>query len=115
MIRVGLFGKCLRAMFGDRSMVMRFQDLSNSMLWFGERLIMGCKYERSLVPELADAFDAIDSHPPSPAELRWIRDRLAHGLEGADLLACRQHAYIDDFIGSAVGRRRAFATKRVGR
>ena len=109
----------LRCMFGDRSMVLRFQDVSNSMVWVAERCAASPGHERSVLlaaqptkqarDEIEECFAVVDTPASSPPEVQWRRDRCEAGLEGRHLLPQCIFAYIDDFLGCACGRRRAHA------
>ena len=71
---------------------------------------------RALVPHAAHLWQCIDAKPTHAAYQLWERERVA--VFGEDVMQLRINhtdGYIDDFMGSAHGRRRAFAIAAVHR
>ena len=71
---------------------------------------------RALVPHAAHLWEYIDARPTHATYQVWERERIAVFGDGVTQLRINHtDGYIDDFMGSALGRRRAFAIAAVHR
>ena len=106
-----------RMQFGDKSAVEGFQSITNLILVAAQGAIDGDPTMRALVPHAAHLWQYIDAKPAHAAYQLWERERVAvFGEDVTQLRINHTDGYIDDFImGSAHGRRRAFAIAAVHR
>ena len=106
-----------RMQFGDKSAVEGlFQFTANLILVSAQDAIDGDPATRALVPHAAHLRQYIDAKPTHAAYRLWERERVAvFGEDVTQLRANHTDGYVGDFMGSALGRRRAFATAAVHR
>ena len=104
-----------RMQFGDKSAVEGFQSITNLLLCAAQAAIDGNEETRALVPHAAHLWQYIDARPVGQAYEKWHRERVDAFGEGSQLRLNHTDGYIDDFMGSALGRRRAFAIAAVHR
>ena len=105
-----------RMQFGDKSAVEGFQSITNLILVAAQDAIDGDLTMRALVPGAAHLWQYIDAKPTHAAYQRWERERVAaFGEDTTQLRINHTDGYIDDFMGSAHGRRRAYAIAAVHR
>ena len=70
---------------------------------------------RDLVPDAGHLWQYDDVRPTHPEYLQWERERIAEHGEGTQLRLNHTDGCIDDFMGSAHGRRRVFAIAAIYR
>ena len=104
-----------RMQFGDKSAVEGFQSVTNLILTAVQQAIDGNQAVRDLVPAAAHLWQYVDVRPTHPEYLQWERERIGELGEGTQLRLNHTDGYIDDFMGSAHGRRRAFAIAAIHR
>ena len=104
-----------RMQFGDKSAVEGFQSITNLILTAVQQAIDGNQAVRDLVPDAGHLWQYVDVRPTHPEYLQWERERIAEHGEGTQLRLNHTDGYIDDFMGSAHGRRRAFAIAAIHR
>ena len=80
-----------------------------------QQAIDGNQAVRDLVPDASHLRQYADVRPTHPEYLQWERERIAEHGEGTQLRLSHTDGYIDDFMGSAHGRRRAFAIAAIHR
>ena len=96
--------------FGDKSAVEGFQSITNLILTAVQQAIDGNQAVRDLVPDAGHLWQYVDVRPTHSEYLQWERERIAEHGEGTQLRLNHTDGYIDDFMGSAHGRRRGQAT-----
>ena len=105
-----------RMQFGDKSAVEGFQSITNLILVAAQDAIDGDLAMRALVPHAAHLWQYIDTKPTHAAYQLWERERVAvFGEDVTQLRINHTDGYIDDFMGSVHGRRRAYAIAAVHR
>ena len=104
-----------RMQFGDKSAVEGFQSITNLLLCAAQAAIDGDVAMRAAVPHAAHLWQYIDARPTNGAFRRWELERLNAFGEGPQLRLNHTDGYIDDFMGSVYGRRRAYAVAAVHR
>jgi site-specific DNA-cytosine methylase len=85
------------------------------ILALGRAAVAGHCAVRALFPELHHLWQWVDVVPTSPEFEAWVRDRTDAGLDVDELRLSYTDGYIDDYMGSAFGRRRAFAVAAIFR
>ena len=111
----GYFYLDLRCQFGDASMVEAFQSVSVAILTFVEKAIDGDVESRALLDLPASVWHAIDKPRVSARLQDWVADRLRAGLPARQVRRYKTVVYIDDYLGSVVGRRFGYAVALVTR
>ena len=101
--------------FGDKSAVEGFQSITNLILTAVQQAIDGNQAVRDLVPDAGHLWQYVDVRPTHSEYLQWERERIAEHGEGTQLRLNHTDGYIDGFMGSAHGRRRAFAIAAIHR
>ena len=104
-----------RGQFGDASMVEGFQAITMLILAAGRAAVAGHCAVRALFPELQHLWQWVDAIPTSPEFEAWMRDRTDAGLDVDELRLSYTDGYIDGYMDSAFGRRRAFAVAAIFR
>ena len=98
----GKFYLDVRAQFGDASQVKSFQDISDMIVGVTRMAIAGNREARAACDFMsAEQWAAIDAS--SAAKKAWSDRRAQAGLSDDDLLHFHLQAYLDDFLGAAVG------------
>ena len=104
-----------RGQFGDASMVEGFQAITMLVLAAGRAAIRGHKGIRALLPELTHVWQWVDALPTNEDFEEWRATRVDAGLDEEELRLAYIDGYIDDYLGTARGRRRAYACSAIFR
>ena len=104
-----------RGQFGDASMVEGFQAITMLILAAGRAAIRGHEGIRKLLPELDHVWRWVDALPANEDFEAWRAARVDAGLDEEELRLAYVDGYIDDYMGAARGRRRAFACAAIYR
>ena len=105
-----------RMQFDDKSAVEGFQSITNLIIVSAQDATDGDPAMRALVPHTAHLWQYIDAKPTHAAYQLWEHERAAEfGEDVTQLRINHTDGEIDDFVGSALGRCRAFAIAAVHR
>ena len=104
-----------RGQFGDASMVEGFHAITMLVLAAGRAAIRGHEGIRELLPELAHLWRWVDALPANKEFEAWRAARVDAGLDEEELTLAYVDGYIDDYMGAARGRRRAYACAAIYR
>ena len=104
-----------RGQFGDASMVEGFQAITMLVLAAGRAAIRGHEGIRALLPELAHVWQWVNALPTSKDFEEWRAARVKAGSDEDELRLEYIDGYIDGYMGSARGRRRAYACSAIYR